>query len=131
MFRVKQTLLFFAQLFFICAIYAVAVFVVGFFHLPIPGSVLGMLILFFLLASGIVKLSYVELAGSFLNRHLGFFFVPITVGLMDFGGLIKVSGLQIFVMIAGSTMVGLLVTGGLAHYFSKGEQNEHERHNTL
>ncbi|RDU36098.1 murein hydrolase regulator LrgA [Neobacillus piezotolerans] len=121
--RVKQALLFFLQLFFIWIIYSTSVQVTRIFHLPIPASVLGMAGLFLLLCSGIVKLHYVELAGSFLNRHLGFFFIPITVGLMDFGGLIKASGLQILVMIAGSTVLGLLVTGGLAHYFSGEERN--------
>lgn len=131
MLHIKEALLFFIQLFFIWVIYRTAVYLTGYFHLPLPASVLGMAVLFLLLSSGIIKLRYVEMAGSFLNRHLGFFFVPITVGLMDFGGLIKSSGPQIFVMIAGSTVVGLLATGGLAQYFSKGERKENERHNAL
>ncbi|WP_059172555.1 CidA/LrgA family protein [Bacillus sp. FJAT-27445] len=131
MFYLKQALLFLIQLFFIWSIYSVSVYITGIFRLPIPASVLGMVLLFLLLAGGIVKIPQIERAGTFLNKHLGFFFVPISVGLMDFGGLIKTSGLQILIMIAGSTIIGLLVTGGMAHYFSRREQKQHERNNPL
>jgi holin-like protein len=50
--------------------------------LPIPGSVLGVLLLFFLLLFGVLKLEYVEEVADFLLKHLMFFFVPIAVGLM-------------------------------------------------
>jgi len=128
---IKQSLLFSAQLLSIWAIYMVSVYTTKTFGLPIPASVLGMVILFLLLASGIVKVRYIEMAASFLNRHLGFFFVPIAVGLMDFGGLMKTSGLQIFIMIAGSTAVGLLLTGSLTQILSKGARKQHERSDTF
>ncbi|RHW41652.1 CidA/LrgA family protein [Neobacillus notoginsengisoli] len=131
MLSLKQFVVFLAQLLCIWAIYMVSVYITDFYHLTIPASVLGMVILFFLLASGIVKVRSIEMAGAFLNKHLGFFFVPIAVGLMDFGGLIKTSGLQIFIMIAGSTIVGLLLTGSLTQLLAKGERKQHERHNSF
>ncbi len=42
--------------------------------LPIPGNLVGMITLYALLALGIVKLAWFETAGSFLIRHLAFFF---------------------------------------------------------
>ena len=45
---------------------------------PIPGNLIGMVLLYALLAAGIVKLSWFEPAGSFLIRHLAFFFESST-----------------------------------------------------
>lgn len=53
--------------------------------LPLPANVVGVLALFCLLCLGVIKLEHVEEAADFLLRHLVFFFVPITVGLMEWG----------------------------------------------
>ncbi|MCM3587366.1 CidA/LrgA family protein [Mesobacillus maritimus] len=127
----KQTLLFLAQLFFLYLIYQGSSYIVSFLDLPIPASVFGMIVLYILLSNGIVKLHYIEVAASFLLKHLSLFFVPISVGLMDYGGLIQASGLQLLVMVAASTVIGLLVTGGLTQFLStkkvQKEENYHEQ----
>lgn len=56
-------------------------------NLPIPGNVLGMLLLFVLLLTGVIKLEYIQEAANFLLKHLVFFFIPVAVGLMNWGGL--------------------------------------------
>ena len=79
----------------------------------------GMILLFLLLIKGIIQVRYIERAASFLNKHLAFFFIPFAVGLMNYGGLIKTSGAQLLIMIAGSSILGLLITGGLTQYLSR------------
>ena len=79
--------------------------------LPIPGNLVGMITLYALLALGIVKLAWFETAGSFLIRHLAFFFVPITVGLMNAGYLLAAPGLAILLILAVSAAVGILLAG--------------------
>jgi holin-like protein len=79
--------------------------------LPIPGNLVGMITLYVLLALGIVKLAWFETAGSFLIRHLAFFFVPITVGLMNAGYLLAARGLAILLILAVSAAVGILLAG--------------------
>ena len=79
--------------------------------LPIPGNLVGMMTLFALLALGIVKLAWFETAGSFLIRHLAFFFVPITVGLMNAGYLLAARGLAILLILAVSAAIGILLAG--------------------
>ena len=79
--------------------------------LPIPGNLVGMITLYALLALGIVKLAWFETAGSFLIRHLAFFFVPITVGLMNAGYLLAARGLAILLILAVSAAVGILSAG--------------------
>lgn len=123
----KNTILFFVQLFILWFIYVVSDYMVGLLHLPIPPSVFGMILLFLLLMTGVVKVKYIEKATSFLIRHLAFFLIPFAVGLMDYGGLIKASGIQLLIMIAGSSIIGLLVTSGLTQFLSRKAGAQHEQ----
>ena len=43
---------------------------------------------------GLVKASWFDVTGSFLIKHLAFFFVPITVGLMDAGSPFATNGVR-------------------------------------
>jgi holin-like protein len=56
-------------------------------NLPIPGNVMGMVLLFGLLAGGIVRTEHIQVASGFLLKHLAFFFIPIAVGLMNWWDL--------------------------------------------
>ncbi|WP_404333050.1 CidA/LrgA family protein [Mesobacillus maritimus] len=124
----KHALIFFAQLFFLIAIYQVSNYIVSFLELPVPASVLGMILLYLLMSNGIVKLKYIEVAASFLLKHLSLFFIPIAVGLMDYGGLIQTSGIQLIVVIAVSSMIGLFVTGGLTQLLARKKVQKEERY---
>jgi holin-like protein len=79
--------------------------------LPLPGSLLGMLLLLALLLSGAVRVRWLETSASFLLRHLAFFFVPITVGLMGFAAILAADGAAILVTLVVSACVGLCVAG--------------------
>ena len=79
--------------------------------LTIPGNVVGMLTLFVLLVAGVVRVSWFELTGSFLIKHLAFFFVPITVGLMNAGPLLLAHGPGIMLVLTISAAGGILLTG--------------------
>lgn len=114
----KNALLFFAQFILLWAVNQVSTYIVSFIEFPLPASVLGMIILYLLLRIGVVKLQYVEVAASFLLKHLSLFFVPFAIGLMNYGGLIKASGIPLILMIVGSTVIGLLITGGTAQFLS-------------
>lgn len=124
----KHALVFFTQLFFLIAIHQVSSYIVSFLELPVPASVLGMILLYLLMSNGIVKLHYIDVAASFLLKHLSLFFIPIAVGLMDYGGLIQASGFQLIVVIAASSMIGLFVTGGLTQLLSRKKIQKEERY---
>ncbi|CAM3664599.1 hypothetical protein GCM10009865_03370 [Aeromicrobium ponti] len=118
----KNVLLFLIQIFLLWAIYQFSSFIVGNLDFPIPASVLGMILLYILLSSGIIQIRYIEKSASFLIRHLALFFVPFAVGLMNYAGLIKTTGMQLLLMIAGSTIIGLLITAGLTQSLSRREK---------
>lgn len=78
---------------------------------PVPGNLLGMLILLALLLTGVLKLDWIEAGASLLVRHLAFFFVPITVGLMGFTSLFLDHGWALLATVIASTVVGIGVAG--------------------
>lgn len=79
--------------------------------LPLPGNVVGVVILFALLCLGVVKLEYVAEAADFLLKHLVFFFVPITVGLMEWGSVLMEHGLILLVAVLISSLLTFWVVG--------------------
>lgn len=92
-------------------IYQVGSVIVQFLHIPIPGNVLGMLILFMSLVTGVIKLEWIEEAASFLLKHLVFFFIPITVGMMTLGSTFLHHGLPLLIILIGSAILGGAITG--------------------
>lgn len=81
------------------------------FSLPIPPSILGMIILFALLALKIVKLKWVESVGNSLLDNLSVMFIPAGVAIVRelelFRGVIIPLAIIIFV----STTIVIVVTG--------------------
>lgn len=78
--------------------------------LPIPGPVIGMVILLgALLVRGRVPAS-LRMTGEGLLRYLTLLFVPAGVGLMVHGALIGRDVLPILVTLVGSTAITLAVT---------------------
>jgi holin-like protein len=73
--------------------------------LPIPGNVIGVLLLFGLLLLGIVKVQHVQEAADFLLKHLVFFFIPIAVGLMNWGSVFYNYGF----ILAAALIIGALL----------------------
>lgn len=81
------------------------------FDIALPGNLLGMVMLFVLLASGIVKLEWVNAGATFLLRHLAFFFIPIAVGLITMGDLMRSHGIAILAVLVASAAAGIVVSG--------------------
>lgn len=81
------------------------------FRIIIPGNVIGMIILFTTLLTGIVKLSDVEEVGIGLIKNLSFFFVPVGVGVILYFDIISKSAVPILASIVFSTFIVLIITG--------------------
>ncbi len=109
-----ETLKALGQLALLSAIYWGSAWLVKATGAPVPANVLGVLVLFVLLCLGVVKLGQVELAADFLLKHLVFFFVPITAGLLDWGGMFAEHWLALAVAIVVSSALALAVAGRLS-----------------
>jgi holin-like protein len=80
-------------------------------HLPVPGNVIGLCALYLGLVSGVIRPQWFELGGGFLTKHLAFFFIPVTVGVLGFGGTFARAGVGIVSALVISTILGIVLTG--------------------
>lgn len=108
------------------AFLATGEFIVRSTGLPIPSSIIGMLLLTASLQYGIVKLKHVERLSSFLVHNLGFFFVPAGVGLINSLDILSAQWLPIVGASVGSTVIIIAVTGWVYQFV----RNAISRHNT-
>ncbi|WP_219953080.1 CidA/LrgA family protein [Dickeya zeae] len=79
--------------------------------ITIPGSILGMLVLFALLASQILPSRWVKPGCQLLIRYMALLFVPIGVGVMNYYGIVRDQFGPIVVSCLVSTFVVMTVVG--------------------
>lgn len=85
---------------------------------PVPSSIIGMLLLTLALKLRIVRLRHVEGVADFLVSNLGFFFVPAGVALMGCFDLVEGQWGVVIAASAVSTVIVIAVTG-LIHQCSR------------
>jgi holin-like protein len=107
------------QLAIIFGFLAIGEVIVYFTGVPVPSSILGMLLLAVALKVGIIKLAWVERAANFLLKNMGFFFVPAGVGLINYFGLIGDQWLPIVGGTVVSTLIVLAFTGHVHQFIRK------------
>lgn len=89
----------------------VGTWIQGEFHLSMPGSLIGMLMLFLLLATRILPLKWFEEGAEKLIVFLPLFLIPSTTGLMEYGPFLLSKGSIIFLLVVVSTVVTLIISG--------------------
>ena len=113
----------FKQLAIIIGCLAMGELVVWLTAVPVPSSILGMLLLTALLQMKVVKLEWVESLSSFLVSNMGFFFVPPGVALMLYLDIIKAEFWPITISVVASTVLVLVLTGW-SHHLTRLEANK-------
>ncbi|MFC5700301.1 CidA/LrgA family protein [Cohnella faecalis] len=87
--------------------------------LPIPGSIIGMALLFALLRTGAIKLRWIEAGARWLIAEMLLFFIPATAGIVQFKHLLLSNGLSLLLVIVVSTFVVMLTAGMLVDRIGK------------
>ena len=91
-------------------------------HLPIPGNVLGLLLLYLALQAGLVQLKHIQEGADLLLRHLVFFFIPVAVDLMNWGGVFRQYGFRLALVIGVGSVLTFLVTGHASQWLQRRRQ---------
>lgn len=87
--------------------------------LPVPGSVIGMVLMTAALQGRWLRLETVKPAADVLLRNMSLLFVPPGVGLMVYANQIADAWLPIAAATVASTFVVLAVTGWIMQWASK------------
>jgi len=80
---------------------------------PIPGSIYGMLILFFALLFKVIKVEQVKDVGSFLIKIMPIMFIPAAVGMIDVWSEIENIIIPITIITLLTTII-VMISSGLA-----------------
>jgi len=99
------------QLCIILSILFIGNFINKIFGLPIPGNVIGMIILLLCLLMGVIKLEMIDMISKFLLDNLAFFFIPAGIGLINSLDIIKDNWIAILSITSISTIIVIAVTG--------------------
>ncbi|MFR0820930.1 MAG: CidA/LrgA family protein [Lactococcus lactis] len=86
------------------------------FRLPVPGSILGMILLFLALQFKILEFRHVDEAGSFLINNMTILFLPAGVGIMAKWNLISHFWAQFLLIVVGALVINMLILGKLVEW---------------
>ena len=91
--------------------------------LPVPASIYGLVILFILLETGILKLDAVKETAVFLIEIMPLMFIPAGVGLMESWGDLNSMLVEVVVIILVSTVLVMGVSGKVTELVLKRSAN--------
>lgn len=92
------------------AIYFLGCQIAAWWHLPIPGGVIGMALLLSAFALGLIKPATLQLGAGVLMAEMLLFFIPALMSLLDYGALVRDDGWRILLVIGVSTLLVMIVT---------------------
>lgn len=92
------------------AIYLLGCQMAVWFSWPIPGGVIGMVLLLLAFALGVVKPAALQMGAGLLMAEMLLFFIPALMSLLDYGGLLRSDGWRILLVIGVSTLMVMLLT---------------------
>ncbi len=83
-------------------------------RLPVPAAVVGIAVVFGLLALGVLREEWLAEACDLFLKHLAFFFIPVAVGIMAYRQLLWQQGLAFGFIVVACTVFGIAVAGRVA-----------------
>ena len=72
----------------------------------------------------IINIEQIEQTANWLLKHLGFFFIPIAVGLMTLKDIIFTNWLTFFIVLLFSSFLGIIASGTSVQFVINRKQRE-------
>lgn len=98
--------------------------IVDLLHLNIPGSILGIIVIFTLLKTGVLKLEWIEKGANWLLAELLLFFIPSAVGIMKYIPMLESDGVRILIVVIFSTFIVMASSGLTASRIAKRKEKQ-------
>jgi holin-like protein len=92
----------------LAALWVVADFAVRMFHLPVPGGVVGLVVLLALLFCGGVAPRWIKAGADWLLSDMLLFFIPAAVAVVQYGGLFREDGWRLALVVVGGTLMVMI-----------------------
>lgn len=89
------------------------------FKLPVPGSIIGLVLLFLALETKQIRLRHIDVVGNFLLANMTILFLPAAVGIMDRFKDIKDYLLPISIIIVVAIFLNIAMIGFVVQFIKK------------
>ena len=96
------------------------------FSLPVPGTIIGMILFFILLYSGFLKAEKVENAVNILLLNMTILFLPPAVKILDSAHLLSGQFIKVLILIIFTTFITMGVTGKIVQFMIELTENKRE-----
>lgn len=116
---IKKLIRIIIQAFLLYSFFLLGEIAVRFFNLIIPGSIIGLLILLAGLLTRIIPIGLIEDGAKAFLLFLPLFFVPATVGIVQYPEFLSLTGALLIFLAVASTCVSLVAAGWLSQFFEK------------
>ncbi len=116
-----------AQIGILYFFYYAGVFLVQITHLPLPASIVGLLILVGCLQLKWVKIEYIRDGAGFLLGSMTLFFIPAMIGIIDYPQLLSMNGLILIASVIISTLLTIYIAGILSQKIERKELEMKEK----
>lgn len=117
------------QILIILGVWLIGEFASRILHLPIPGNVLGMLIMLVLLQTRVIRLENIIGVSTFFLDNLSFFFIPSSVALIVYYRQIGNQLLPAIASVVMSSILVFLITGLTTEWLLKLKRRRKESEN--
>lgn len=103
----------------IFTIYSISDIISKTLKLPIPGNVLGMILLFLLLLTGIIKENQIDEASDLLISNMALLFIPGTLAIIDEYIYVKDEIIPFIIICVFMAVIIMIITGISAQFLEK------------
>ena len=94
--------------------------------LPIPAAIYGLVLLLGALATGVLKIEHIKEASDFLISILPILFVPVSVRILEYWGIISENAVVIIAITVVSTVLVFAVSGLVTQWLMR--RKEEKKH---
>lgn len=100
-----------------------------FLPLPVPGSIYGLLLMFVLLFTKVIKVEHVKDVGEFLIEIMPLMFIPAGVGLMSSWNDLQGFLVPLLVITVATTFIVVFVTGKVTDFMMDRKEKKEAEEN--
>ncbi|EGD32005.1 LrgA family protein [Streptococcus sp. AS14] len=100
------------------------------FHLPVPGSIIGLVLLFLALQFKLLRLRHISMVGNFLLANMTILFLPPAVGIMDKFQVIAPYLLPIILIVLGAIVLNVCVIAVVVQLIKTRFEGDYEEGDT-
>lgn len=93
------------------------------FRVPVPGSMIGLFLLLFCLSVGLVRVKWLQTGSDLLLSWLPLLFLPSVIGVIQYSGFLKRSGLAALAVVFISTLFVMGFSGITAQWLAKRKED--------